>query len=319
MINNPWEEMPLGSKRRASIPHDIFWIKEELKGEFGLKISLKKIDASKIKVEEIKFRNIEFLKVSGDKDNIEWYLLLKEPEEWELFLKLCNDLVEQVENVEKEETALNVIVNRLRRWQKLLMNKAENQLSLEVQMGLFTELHSLLNYVSLCTSLREAIHSWGGPESDIQDFIFGERALEIKSHKATRGEFITVSSPYQLYSVKKHFNLIVYALSTSEQGQTISDIISTIKVKLRKNMLLNELELLDLKTAQYGYFDLIHKDNLINFHIDKITAYEVKDNFPKLNIEVIPVGVVNLKYQIDLTRCEEYKVNIESLFVEGGE
>lgn len=318
MIKNPWEDMPLGSKRRASMPHDIFWIREELRGEFGLKISLTRIDASKIKVEEIKFRNIEFLKASRSMGEIEWYLLLKEPEEWELFLKLCIDLIEQVENVEKEETALLIIVNRLRRWQKLLMNRADNQLSLEIQMGLFSELHSLLCHVSQYITLKEAIHAWGGPESDIQDFMFGERALEIKSHKATRGEFITISSPYQLYSVKKHFNLIVYAMSATEQGQTISDLIAMIKDELRKEMLLNELELLDLKTAQYGYFDLIHKDNLINFHIDKITTYEVTDAFPKLNVNEISEGVVNLKYQIDLTKCEEYKVNIESLFVEGG-
>lgn len=318
MINNPWEDMPLGSKRRASIPHDIFWIKEELKGDFGLKISLKQIDVSKIKVEEIKFRNIEFLKAPGDKDEIEWYLLLKEPEEWELFLKLCNDLIEQVENIKRGDTALNVIVNRLRRWQKLLMNRADNQLSFEIQMGLFTELYSLFHHVAQYTTLREAIHSWGGPESDIQDFMFGESALEIKSHKATRGEFITISSPYQLYSTKKHFNLIVYALSKTEKGQTISDLIAMIKSELKKKMFLNELELLDLKTAQYGYFDLIHKESLINFHIDKITAYEVANDFPKLNIQAIPTGVVNLKYQIDLTKCEEYKVEIEGLFV-GGE
>lgn len=319
MIDNPWENMAIGSKRRASMPHDIFWIREEVRGEFGLKISLTQIDASKIKVEEIKFRNIEFLKASRNKGEIEWYLLLKEPEEWELFLKLCIDLIEQVDNVEKKETALIIIVNRLRRWQKLLMNRADNQLPLETQMGLFSELYSLFYHVSQYTTLKEAIHAWGGPESDIQDFVFGERALEIKSHKATRGEFITISSPYQLFSVKKYFNLIVFAMSANEQGQTVSDLIALIKIELRKEVLLNELELLDLKTAQYGYFDLIHKDNLINFHIDKITAYEITDSFPKLSMNEIPDGIVNLKYQIDLTKCEEYKVNIDSLFVEGGE
>lgn len=318
MIKNPWEDMPLGSKRRASIPHDIFWIKEEVRGEYGLKISLKQIDASILKIEEIKFRNIEFLKAPRNQDEIEWYLLLKETEEWELFLKLCNDLIEQVEHVKKEETALNVIVNRLKRWQKLLMNRADNQLSLEVQMGLFTELYTLLYHVSKYTSIKDAVHSWGGPELDIQDFIFGERVLEVKSHKAARGEFITISSPYQLYSVKKSFNLIVYALSTNERGQTIADLINLIKIELEKEMLVNEMDLLDLKTAQYGYFDLIHKDNLLNFHIDRVSAYEVNDTFPKIKIEDVPEGILNLKYQVDLTKCEEYKVDIESLFEGGG-
>lgn len=318
MIKNPWEDMPLGSRRRASIPHDIFWVREELRGDFGLKISLNHITDSQINVEEMKFRNIEFIKATQSNEKIEWYLLLKETEEWELFLKLCNDLIEQVENVEKEETALNVIVNRLRRWQKLLMNKAGNQLSLEVQMGLFTELHTLLNQVSKYTTVKEAVHSWGGPELDIQDFIFGERALEVKSHKASRGEFITISSPYQLYSVKKSFNLIVYALSTNESGETIADLINSIKNELEKEMLGNEMDLLDLKTAQYGYFDLIHKDNLLNFHIDRVSAYEVNDTFPKIKIEDVPEGILNLKYQVDLTKCEEYKVDIESLFEGGG-
>lgn len=314
MIENLWEEMSIGSKRRASFPHDIYWIREELRGEYGLKISLKQTKALKIKVEDIKFRNIEFLKARRKGNEEEWYLLLKEQGEWEIFLKLCNDLIDQVDSIQKEETVITVIINRLKRWQKLLINSVPNQLSPEIQMGLFSELHSLLHHVTQLTTLKEAIHSWGGPESDIQDFVFAERALEVKSHRSNRGEFVTISNPYQLYSVKKHFNLIVYALSRTEQGQTISDLVDLIKTELEKEMLLKEIDLLDHKTAQYGYFDLVHKDKLINFHIDKITSYELSETFPRVSIEHIPVGVRNLKYQIDLTKCEQYKVSTESLF-----
>lgn len=314
MIDNPWEDMSWSSKRRASMPHDIYWIREEIRGDYGLKISFKQTNALKIKVEEIKFRNIEFIRAHRKGNQVEWYLLLKEQGEWEIFLKLCNDLIDQVERIQKEETMITVIINRLKRWQKLLMNRASNQLSPEIQMGLFSELHSLFYHVSQHTTLKEAIHSWGGPDSDIQDFVFGERALEVKSHRSNRGEFVTISNPYQLYSVKKHFNLIVYALSRTDNGQTISDLVDMIKTELEKEMLLREIDLLDYKTAQYGYFDMVHKFKLINFHIDKITSYELSETFPKVSIEDIPEGVTNLKYQIDLTKCEKYKVNMDSLF-----
>jgi hypothetical protein len=315
MIKNPWDEMSIGSKRRASMQHEIFWIREEIRGEYGLKITLKKKSAKNINVEDIKFRNVEFLKAQRMEDEVEWYLLLKENEEWEIFYKLCSDLIEQVDNIQKEETMLVIVVNRLKRWQKLLAHSVSNQLTPETQMGLFSELHTLYNYISKISTLREAVNSWGGPEADIQDFIIYDKAFEVKSHRSNRSEFITISNPYQLYSVKEKFYLIVYALSKSENGKTISDMANIIKSKLEQETLIYELDMLDQKIGQYGYYDLIHKDHLIKFNIDKISLFEIRNDFPRISINNIPEGVENLKYQIDTTKCEKFEVSLDACFL----
>jgi hypothetical protein len=315
MIKNPWDEMSIGSKRRASMPHEIFWIREEIRGDYGLKITINNNVTKDLYIEEIKFRNIEFIRAQRQKDEIEWYLLLNEPEEWEIFYKLCTDIIEQVENIQKEETMLVIVVNRLKRWQKLLANRASNQLTAETQMGLFSELYTLYNYISEISTLREAILSWGGPEADIQDFIIYDKAFEVKSHRSNRNEFVTISNPYQLYSVKKKFYLIVYALSRSENGDTISDMEYIIKSKLNQDTLINELDMLEQKISQYGYHELIHKDQLIKFNIDKISVYEIRNDFPKINIKDIPEGIENLKYQIDITKCENFEVSLDSCFL----
>lgn len=314
MIKNPWEEMSIGSKRRASMPHEIFWIKEEIRGDYGLKISFKNYSEQAEVFEDIKFRNIEFFKAKSLGREVVWYLLLKEKEEWEIFYKLCTDILEQVDCIKKEETMLTVLVNRLKRWKKLLANKVASHLSMETQMGLFSELHALSNYITELATLKEAVLTWGGPELDIQDFNINDKAFEVKSHSAGRSESVTISSPYQMYTVKEKFYLIVYALSRTENGKSISDMEKTIKSKLLENNYINELDILDYKLNQYGYYELVHKEQLFKFNIDKISLYEIKEEFPKVDINNIPEGVNNLKYKIDLTKCKEFQVSMDSYF-----
>lgn len=308
MIKNPWKDMSRGSQRRASLVHDAYWIKEELEGNYGLKLSLKRVEES-LEIKNLKLKNIDIFENKYD-EKVDLYLVLNNLSEHDIFHSLCLDLITECENYNEEVEIYIVVFNRLTRWKNLLLNNKDKSLPMEIQMGLFSELDALLNIASAETiSLKEAILSWGGPDSDKQDFILDNLALEIKSHKTGKNEVIHVSSPQQLFSSKKRLVLRVYSLDIRENGDTIENLIQQIKRELKSNHLYNEMYVFEQKINQYGYKDNLHMDNLYKFNIDKISNFDVKSDFPRVKIEDIPKGIINMKYQLNLNSCKEYLIN----------
>lgn len=309
IIENPWIVMSSGSQRRASMIHDIYWIREEIEGKYGLKISLNfLLEESDLDIGSIKLKNIEVFENKTSKKT-QFYLLLKDQPAYELFYQLCSDLIIKAEAIENERALVKVIFNRLNRWKNLLVNDFEKSVPLEIQMGLFSELDTLLNYVSSKQSIEDAVCSWGGPDADRQDFILENLALEVKSHKSGKSECITISNLNQLFSTKVNFLLRVYSLDKNENGITIEDLIQEIKKLLLINDSYKEIDLLEQKVNQYGYFDSIHQKDLITFKIDKISMYNISNEFPKLVVDDIPKEIINLKYQIDLAKCKKFLVD----------
>jgi len=306
--DNPWELMNNGSQRRASLVHDIYWIKEEIKGQYGMKISMSSSSVSKLNLKDIKLKNIDIIENKSGGE-IDCYLVLKDQSAYELFYSLCNDLIIEAGKNQDKKLLITIIINRLKKWKNLFANNYNEKLSMENQMGLFSELDTLLNYVAKKYSIKEAIHTWKGPELDKQDFILENLALEVKSHKSGKTESITISSPYQLYSTKPEFFLRVYSLDNQENGLSIEHLLRKIRKILRENNLYNEINMLELKVNQYGYFDVIHEKQLLTFKIDKISIYNVDNKFPKISVNEIPEEIINLKYQIDLVKCKDFLIN----------
>ncbi|WP_114571246.1 PD-(D/E)XK motif protein [Exiguobacterium flavidum] len=306
MIFNPWNEMAFGSQRRATIVHDIFWIREELKGNYAIKFSLSNKHKEAFNIEDIKLKNIEIIKKENQSGSIEWFLLLKESSESDLFSRLCQDLIDSTQETPDEKSMIIIVVNRLKRWQKFLENNKDYKLAVEVQMGLFSELHALLYSVAREKSMKDSIYTWVGPEADKQDFIFKDSVLEVKSHRSTKKDIISISSPHQLYTVKEYLTLMVYALGMDEEGQTVADLIALIKERLILERNQEEIKTLESKIEKYGYFEIFHQENLTRFRVDRITFYEVNDAFPKVQINHIPNEISNLKYQIDLSQCRDF-------------
>ncbi|RUL53948.1 PD-(D/E)XK motif protein [Lysinibacillus antri] len=312
MINNPWENINYGSRRRAIAHLDIFWIKEST-GDYGVCIEVP--TKEQIQLDSIALKDIEVIKsLNAQQEKFEWYLILRNKEEWEIFLVLCEDLIKSAISIENELSMLAVTEIRLKRWQNLLKKKLSNKLPLEVQMGLYTELLFLYNQVIPKIGPTHAINSWVGPDYDKQDFLLDDRTVEIKSYKTTKGEKVTISSKEQLNSPKDALYLVAYALTNGKNGENIAQLVNKISAVLISNAQYSTLELFELKLMDFGYSPIIHKEeDLFMFIVDKISSYKVKEDFPKLTNMEIPLGIVALKYQIDLTKCSNYEVAFESI------
>lgn len=314
-MTNVWFDMPGGSQRRATTKKEIYWIREHGTGKYGLRIDLS-LDNDE-NVSEIKLKNIDFFKSYSPSNRLNsWVLLLNDYEEHDIFQKLCEDLIDSSEHTKDEPAMIKVIINRLDRWQKLFDRKLKRKLSFELQMGLFSELYFLKEYLSNTIGINKSIEAWGGPESDLQDFLMTNCVIEIKSHLTSKNEVISISSIHQLESPKEYFYLGVIALSKSSEGDTVDDLIKQIKALLLLQGSEEIVNVFEEKVLEYGFHELLHFEQLEIFKVDRVTFYKVNNYFPKLDSTSIPSQIIRIQYQIDLTRCLDYQMNFNDMKIE---
>ena len=309
---NPWEEISYDSQRRANMNQNIFWVKES-KGDYGICIEIE--DEIDVQINEYELKDIEIFKgVHSLKGTLQWYLMLRNKEEWQIFKVLCEDLIHIASKAKSEKKMVSTIEIRLHRWQNLLKKKLYVSLPLEIQMGLYSELDCLKNIIAPKTGLSIAVQNWVGPEYDKQDFLLDNSAIEVKSYGTSKGEKIDISSKEQLTSEKKNLYLITYALTKSENGKSIFNIVNDIKEKLEENGDRYLIDMFDFKLLEYGYSPIIHKsDHLVSFIVDKVKFFKIDNEFPRLIPSEIPAEIITVRYQINMSLCKEWEIPIEHI------
>ncbi len=156
-------------------------------------------------------KGISVLKRNSPEGFGELFLILNDHDDWELFKILCDDLTAAAVQCGADEEIIDAAEIRLRRWHLLLKREIRRELTVEVQMGLFSELLCLRDLVAPMTGIKQAADSWVGPLSDKQDFLLENSAAEVKSYRTSRGPVVEISSVQQLNSEKESLFLITYS------------------------------------------------------------------------------------------------------------
>ncbi|MGD7048822.1 PD-(D/E)XK motif protein [Rossellomorea marisflavi] len=307
--DNPWISLdPLKMRRvneEINENYNAFWIADVL-GQYGLMIQFDKNISPSPKT--IKLNGVQ-IKIDNSSNPNKLILLLNDLQEWEIFFVLCKDLI-NVMRVKSDEVILQIL-KRLERWQKLLQKKTTRSLSREEQMGMFGELKILQKRIIPNYGCPTGIHSWVGALGDKQDFLLEKLAIEVKSYRVSSSKTIWISSKEQLNSDKNPLYLFSCALIEGINGETIDDLVEDILNKLEETNLRKEFI---KKVEQYGYISEIHKDSLYKFAMEKVIVYEVKEGFPKFNLDQFSPWIRDVKYSIDLTGCSEFQVNEKEIF-----
>ncbi|MGG1482784.1 PD-(D/E)XK motif protein [Peribacillus castrilensis] len=304
--NNPWLNLDRLSRIRVkeSIKYNAFWIVDAL-NQYGLMIQCDEDFMAPIR--EIKLSGIQIQLDHTSAPN-KLILLLKEQKDWEIFFILCNDLI----NVFKEhdEDIIINVMKRLERWQNLLRKSIFRIMSKEEQMGLFSELKVLRDYIIPVYGYCTGVHGWVGALGDKQDFLFENLAIEVKSFRMTSGNSVWISSKEQLNSEKKPLYLFACALNESGSGESIADLVQSITGQIENESISTEfIE----KVERYGYFPELAQESLSKFLLEKVNGYEVRDGFPNIALHHVSPLITNMKYSIDLSGCSQFKVSINSI------
>lgn len=312
MINqarNPWEKMSESSQRRIdSEQHDLFWI-TDLQGNYGFCLQTKTTFSDTKHSANLK--GISILKRNSQLDYGELFLILNQKEDWQIFLALCEDLIAVSHRYTSDEKMISAVEVRLQRWQQLLKMDRNSDMTLEKQMGLFTELLTLKEIVANKFGIKSAVISWVGPDLDKQDFLLDDAIIEVKSFRTSRGAIVHISSLNQLISAKIPLFLLAFGLTRSEKGQTIKDLVFDIK-KLLENEANNYLNMFELKLIEYGFIPVLIKNPLYNFIVDSEKVFLVSDEFPRILPKTIQNEITSVKYSIDLTKCDKHEQNIKT-------
>lgn len=312
---NPWASMEVNSERRVdiNINYDLFWI-VDLEGRYGFCIKSEKLSSDDKDIISLKGITVKKINENGIFSRL--YLILNKKEDWEIFLNLCQDLINTANKYDDDEKIISAVENRLKRWQQLLKSDVYNGFTIERQMGLFSELLCLKNNISNEFGIKDAIISWVGPNFDKQDFLTASCVIEVKSYITTKGEIVNISSLQQLQSPKTPLYLVAYGLTVSERGLSVCDIIESIMKQIDNEWLRENFE---IKLFEYGYIlGVSNKHKMYKFIVDSEKVYQVTELFPKVERQDVMKQIVSVKYAIDLSQCREFEVTFNEIFNEGG-
>ncbi len=231
----------------------------------------------------------------------------------DLFFGLCETLIKSLREVEDSATALAVALAHLKRWKAFLAGRGA-RLSQEEVRGLFAELTYLRELIEKAGAAT-AVEAWMGPEKSHQDFIYGDRAVEIKSLSGAERSAVRISSEDQLESLNAHLFLRVYRLSSSPDApaaQSLNAIIEEVQGRLDSA---EAIEAFESKLAAHGYAPLPEYDDPA-FIVSETHTYRVEGEFPRLVRSAIPAALGRVSYDIKLESITAYECDSDS--VSGG-
>ena len=220
----------------------------------------------------------------------------------ELFETMACDVVGALDEAASagvaETMLLRVFLGRVGAWQEF-MRKGSQILSFEAELGLVGEITMLRMIVEAGVPLVTAVEAWVGPLDGLQDFQIGAGAIEVKATLAPLGFPARIGSLEQLDDSRCQPLFIAGTrLRQIELGQSLPELVANMrdlaKVDSEGTRLLSE------RLIAAGYCDA-HADRYFRrFSLTDTRIMEVKDDFPRLTVGSVPLGVNHATYEINL-------------------
>lgn len=178
---------------------------------------------------------------------------------------------------------------------KKTMDKKEEQ-------GLMAELDYLDKLLS--KSGESVIINWAGSEKNKHDFVFENKAIEIKSTRNQEQSIVSISNENQLYKGKLDELLLkLYVFDENDTGKTVDFYIKKIYDSLKsykyKKLFISKLCMHNIEPLEY-------KGNY-KFVIECIKSFNVDDKFPKIDKSNIPTEAYDVKYKLNLSNISYVK------------
>lgn len=319
---DPWDDISppeysasLSARRvDEKLPWDIFWGVDADKNCLLILRHHKETQVSS-RLPELRGLHVEtWQSDQGRYDRI--VIRLVDPEQREIFHRLCLDIVEATGLARTEREAVGRFLNRTWRWHRLLKGRRTDKLSDEEQKGLLGELRVLRNQLIPILGVFESVSSWTGPLGTYKDFEVCGICIEAKARQGTAVPEVVVSSEFQL-DTERGETLFLYVTevdvaSEADRGSfTITDIAEEIRSGIAKEDLA-VVDLFEERLAAAGFdWDDDYSDRRWLYQGERL--FRVHEGFPRVTRSMCPAGVANLRYSISLAACEEFCVDSESL------
>lgn len=316
--NNPWNTIktPLASsyvatrlveKCKSSGQVAVFWAKTR-EGHNALLIRypyLSKDDPLPT------MRAIRILKTADAQSETRTILIeLMDDALFQPFLKLCEDIIDAVAKARPREVCVHVRI-RLEIW-RYMLSLTSSSLKKSEQKGLIAELRFLRKVCFKVMPSLKAVKAWTGPLGSPRDYSFGRLYVEVKSNRGSITPKVKISSEAQL-SVQAPEELYLCVLGLDEAPNGTISLAS--EVKKAKKAIGNDylaLEELALRLAAAGYSDEVDYAT-VTWDVTGQMSYLISEGFPRITSASLPLGISEVKYSVDLTKCGPFEVELSSI------
>lgn len=308
MKNNPWDEIHVPSHdiaaRRVDHLHplDIFWARNQL-GNYLFYCEFE--EGTKIPE---KFPNLKGIEVLRPPEGNRLILLLKNNNDWEIFLSICKDIISTTKNIDKSSSVI-VILRRLEYWQDFLKKNRPVIMTEDGVKGLIGELLFIKKYLIPAFGAGQAIKFWQGPEGSPQDFNVNNSAIESKCQSGTSIPSVRINSAEQLCSQMPEMYLYVVTLGKTTPGTANSINLNRLVDDIRELLLQEiseQLERFNDLLYMTGYLDGASYSDL-SYILSDEKMYGITEGFPRICPDLLPQGIVHLTYSINLLSCKSFE------------
>lgn len=260
---------------------------------------------SEIEPEKIFSSQIIYVQVGLRRDN-KWGISfsLSNNQFEDLFCHFCVDIIESSRSLSCKSIGAKFVCSRYKKWQSMLTKYTDGILSFSEIKGLIGELIFLKNYMIPKYGEDIAVNSWIGPEKADQDFVCEDTWYEIKS-TVSGTESVRISSIEQLDMDAEGELIIVYLDKTSHTDDFKITINSITKEIYDSLISYNLKQRLNDILLNHGYYNRKEYDDYL-FKLVKVDRYKVDKNFACIRRSMLPLSVVNLKYDISISYISKY-------------
>jgi hypothetical protein len=229
----------------------------------------------------------------------------------DIFTTLAQDVLQVTAQQTAESAAAQTFYSRLFQWQRLLQKSASVGLTEEEQQGLWGELRFIDDVLCSRLPLAECIAAWTGPEATPKDFQFrGGRAAEVKTARFAQPQRVHLSSESQLDSTGLNaLYLVCLAIERVRgAGETLPERVQQVRSALASDAAASAL--FEDKLFAAGYLDLhALRYQEWGYVLRGMTGYHVREGFPCLVPAVLPAGIGEVRYVLDLTACQAFVID----------
>lgn len=305
MHDNPWKTLPPGQAGTLAVLRipgltslEAFWARKP-DGRLALLVALHQIEDAPLEVPLL--RGVDVLVLPAER---QLQFVLEATGDWEMFRALCMDLLAASNDASEQAGALQLLIHRLILWQRLLSKGGGKLLDEREVRGLMGELLFLRDRL-LPHAGANSVGCWQGPEGLPQDFVHAGRLIEVKTYAAGSNPSVRISSAEQLSSGDVPLFLHVICLVRQEGALCLPVLVDEIRSLLRAAPL--QADAFDEKLLGMGYVDLPDYRSMA-FAVTSASDYQVRDGFPRLSVQHLPVGVTDVSYSIQLTNLRPFSV-----------
>lgn len=229
----------------------------------------------------------------------------------EYFDQFVQFVLKDLQQADNEKLIVEAFLLKLKNWKRFISSSKYGKLSPEQIRGLLAEMSFLdVLLTEYPDAAEQILHSWYGPERLQHDFIFKDLAVEIKSISSIDKRSVKISSLHQLETNLSELYLHVVAVLEAPENTpdkiNLNTMVSNLKDKLTQ---LNDAELFAIfehKLLESHYIPDHYYDN-DHYIIRHLNDYTVADDFPRLYSGLIPNGILNVSYELDLNMIDLYK------------